>query len=99
MPPFKLDFTDIAEAQLEKLRTSPSLAKRYKSVRKALGYLEQNPRHPGLNAHKYSDYQGPNGEEVFEVYAENRTPAAYRIFWYYGREPRQIVVLAIMPHP
>jgi hypothetical protein len=67
VPRFKLDLTDIAEAQLEKLRTSPSLAKRYKSVRKALGYLEKNPRYPGLNAHKYRDLKGPNGEEVFEV--------------------------------
>jgi len=99
VPSFKVQLNDEAEAQLETLRINPSLAKRFKSVRKALGQLETNPRHPGLHAHKYSKFKGPNGEDVFEVYAENRTPAAYRIFWYYGREPRQIVVLAIMPHP
>jgi len=42
---------------------------------------------------------GPAGEEVFEAYAENRTPAAYRIFWYYGPEADQITIVAINPHP
>ena len=99
MPSLKLEFTDQAEAQLEALRTNPGLAKRSKSVSKALGYLESNPRHPGLNNHKYSDYRGPNGEDVFEAYAENRTPAAYRIFWYYGSAKGQIVILGIAAHP
>jgi hypothetical protein len=48
---------------------------------KALGMLEANPRHPGLNTHKFVSIKGPNGEEVFEAYAENKTPAAWRIFW------------------
>jgi len=75
------------------------LSKRLKAVRKTLGYLEVNPRHPSLNTHKYSSMHGQNGEDVFEAYAENRTPAAYLIFWYYGPNKNKITILAITPHP
>ncbi len=56
---------------IDLLANAPSLLKRFKAVRKALGYLESNPRHPGLNTHKFSSLQGPFGEEIFEAYAEN----------------------------
>jgi len=97
--PFKLLFTDQASATLDDLEKNKSLSKRFKAVRKALGYLETNPRHPGLNTHKYDSISGHNGEEVFEAYAENKTPAAYRIFWYYGPDKNKITILAITPHP
>ncbi len=97
--PFKLLFTQEASNVLDNIRENKSHAKRYKSVVKALGYLETNPRHPGLKTHKYSSFIGPNEEEVFEAYAENKTPAAYRIFWYYGPGKGYITILAITPHP
>jgi len=75
---FKLVFTPQADGDLGQLEQDTSLKKRLKAVRKALGYLEINPRHPSLHTHKYSSLCGPEGEEVFEAYAENRTPAAYR---------------------
>ncbi|MCU0789287.1 MAG: hypothetical protein MUC91_14090 [Verrucomicrobia bacterium] len=96
---FSLKFTPQAEADLKSLEKDKSLLKRFKAVRKALGYLETNPRHPSLNTHKYSSLSGPNGEEVFEAYAENRTPAAFRIFWFYGPEKKEITIIAITPHP
>jgi hypothetical protein len=96
---FELLFTDQADADLTALEADAGLAKRLKAVRKALGLLETNPRHPGLNTHKFSSLKGPSGEEVFEAYAENKTPAAWRIFWYYGPDKRQITILAITPHP
>lgn len=48
--------------------------------------------------------EGPEKTEVFEVYAENKTPAAYRIFWCYYHPKQEgqngsITVLAITPHP
>jgi hypothetical protein len=61
--------------------------------------LETNPRHPGLNTHKYTALQSLLGEEVFEAYAENKTPAAYRIFWYYGPNKKEITIIAITQHP
>jgi hypothetical protein len=97
--PFSLFFTDQAHLDLDTLEKNAALVKRLKAVRKALGLLQANPRYPGLNTHKYSSLVGPNGEEVFEAYAENRTPAAYRIFWHYGPEKNIITIIAITAHP
>ena len=99
MASFELLFTDQAGADLDRLEADQSLAKRLKAVRKALGYLETNPRHPGLNTHKFDSLRGPGGEEVFEAYAKNKTPAAWRIFWYYGPGKKRITIIAITPHP
>ena len=81
------------------MANDPSLNKRFKAVRKALAYLQANPRHPSLNTHKFTSLEGPNSEDIFEAYAENKTPAAYRIFWYYGPDKNQITILTITPHP
>ena len=96
---YKLLFTDQANDDLDSLENNRHLKKRLKAVRKALGYLEANPRHPGLNTHKFSSLEGADGEEVFEAYAENNTPAAYRIFWHYGPDKKNITIIAITPHP
>jgi hypothetical protein len=88
-----------ARADIINLTEQPSLSKRLKAVRKTLGLLESNPKHPGLNTHKFSSKTGPNGEDVFEAYAENNTPGAYRIFWCYGPGKDVITILAITAHP
>jgi hypothetical protein len=95
---FRLIFQPEAVGQLNALINSPGLDARLKAVRKCLGYLETNPRHPGLNTHKYDEIRGPRGEDVFEAYAQNRTPGAYRVFWCYGPKPGHITNLAITPH-
>jgi len=95
----KLAFTNEAKAQLKRLEDSPALQKRLRSVRKALGLLETNARHPSLQTHKYESLKGPKNEDIFEAYAENKTPAAYRIFWYYGPARGKITIVAITPHP
>ena len=94
-----LQFTRQADADLASLEQDKGWAKRLKAVRKALGYLELNPRHQGLNAHEYASLHGANGEKVFEAYAENQTPAAYRIFWHYGPGKDIITIIAITAHP
>ena len=96
---FELEFTHRASSDLDALEADASLEKRLKAVRKALGLLETNPRHPGLSTHKFVSIKGPNGEEVFEAYAESKTPAAWRIFWMYGPGRNKITILAITPHP
>lgn len=96
---FALKFTQEADSNLRELEVDKGLEKRLKAVRKALGYLETNPRHSALNTHKYSSLVGENGEEIFEAYAENKTPAAYRIFWHYGPGKGVITIIAITPHP
>jgi len=96
---FQLRFTEEACKNLQALQDDKGMAKRLKAVRKALGLLETNPRHPSLSTHKFSSLRGPRGEEVFEAYAESKTPAAYRVFWIYGPEKKTITILAITSHP
>ena len=95
----KLRFTRQADDDLKTLERDKGLVNRLKAVRKALGYLEMNHRHPALGTHEYESLKGLNGEKVFEAYAENKTPAAYRIFWHYGPGKDVITIIAITPHP
>jgi hypothetical protein len=96
---FFLSFTPTAKATLKELKGSAHLEKTFKAVSKTLKFLQENPRHPGLQTHEFSSFQGPNDEKAFEAYAQQDTPAAYRIFFYYGPQRGEIVVFAITPHP
>ena len=96
---FALRFSSRAKIDLDNLNINPALEKRAKAVRGCIAKLEANPRHPGLNTHKYDKLSGEVGEVVFEAYAENNTPGAYRIFWYYGPNKDAITIIAITPHP
>src|SRR5437899_12954420 len=70
----------------------------FKKLVKALGYLEQNPRHNSLASHEINDLTRQYGFKIFQSYLENATPAAGRLFWAYGPEKGDITVLAIEPH-
>ena len=98
---FELKFTKAADAQLRKIENNLSQSGLSKQVKKSLGYLQTNPKHPSLNAHLYSAIDHPFDPEgkVFEAYAQNNTPSAYRIFWCYGPGNKEITILAITPHP
>lgn len=96
---FDIFLTDEAKEHLSRLKTDKGLTKRYSAVKKAIQFLSQNPRHPGLRTHEYTSLKGPKGEKVFEAYAEQSTPAAFRVFWYYGPASKQITIVAITPHP
>ncbi len=102
----KIKFTPTADAQLTALENSPSSAPLLAQVRKALAYLEIDPSHPSLHTHEFTSLSGVNGEKVFEAYAQNNTPGAYRIFWHYGPDEIQgkkrvpvITIIAITRHP
>jgi len=94
-----LKFTEEASCNLSELKQDSSLKKRLKAVLKSLAYLEINPKHPGLRTHKYETLSREFGEEVFEAYAENNTPQAYRIFWRYVPGKKIITIISITPHP
>ncbi len=98
--PFELKYSPVALQQFDELKNSRAQEKRFKAQRKALRFLASNPAHPGLNTHKFDSLEGPDGTEVFEAYAENNTPSAYRIFWcYYPPKTGTITILLITPHP
>ena len=58
----------------------------------------RDPRHPGLQSHEFDSMSGILGEKVFESYAEQNTPAAYRVFWHYGPGKHKITIVAISSH-
>lgn len=108
---FTLRWVKEAVAAYEELRDAASRGRAkhksskdaglFRHVHKCLTLLAENPRHPGLRTHEYHSVDNPvrAGEKVFEAYAQNRTPGAYRVFWCYGPGQREITILAIVPHP
>ncbi len=96
---FRLIFNDDAKAQFQELESSKDKQSAHKAVCKTLAFMESNLRHPSLNTHEFTSLAGPDGEKVFESYAQNRTPGAYRVFWYYGPKKKEITVVSIVPHP
>jgi hypothetical protein len=102
----QLRFTDEADAQLKALAADPAKSGLNKQVLKTLGLLELNPRRPGLQTHEYTSLAGANGERVWEAYAQNNTPGAYRVFFHYGPDEGAgkkripvLTIVAITPHP
>jgi hypothetical protein len=99
-------FTPTADRQYAVLKKSASKVGLFHQVRKAIAYLELDSHHPSLNTHEFTSLSGVNGEKVFEAYAQNNTPGAYRIFWHYGPDEikgkqrvQAITILAITSHP
>lgn len=99
MHKFDVHLTEEAESDLEELRRDRSKKAQTKAVIKVLRFMMENLRHPSLNTHKYDEFTGPDGEEIFESYAQNNTPGAYRVFWFYGPKLKEITILRISPHP
>src|ERR1700722_1919281 len=97
---FRLIFQPEAEQHLHALEHDRARGdtKKLNRVRKCLGLIERNPKHPGLHSHKYNEKKGKNGEDVWDSYVENKAPAAWRVFWHYGPRPDEITIVAITPH-
>lgn len=112
---FRLNWTSEAYEQYLQImeranHPQPGLGKKTKSskqlglakqVNKTLALLAGNPKHPGLNSHPYDGIANPftPGKCVWEAYVQNRTPAAYRLFWCYGPEAGQLTIITITAHP
>jgi len=104
---YKLRFTFTANEQLKTLENTPSLKGVLKQVRKTLALLETNLRAKSLQTHEYKSLTKRYGRKVFEAYAQQKTPGAYRVFWHYGPDETNkrgnrisvITVVAITPHP
>jgi len=96
---FKLTWSAEAKETYNILKNDPSQKKHYNAVKKTLKFLATNPRHNSLQTHEFTSRKGPNGEKIFEAYAEQNTPAAYRVFWFYGTGTGVITVFYITQHP
>ena len=111
--PFTLRFDEEAAATIKDLKNGDANATaKLEKVNQALGNLERNPRHPGLNSYEYQNFKGgPPGVKIWHSYVENNTPGAWRIFWRYGPDETRkgpkgmdvrvpvITILRIGPHP
>jgi len=95
---FKLRLSDQAKLSLVALEADKSKKPLLKQLRKVLGFMEINLKHPSLNTHKFDGISCKLGE-VFESYVQNNTPGAYRVFWVYGPGRAEIYILDITPHP
>ena len=103
----ELRFTLEADKQLTVIENDPSLKGVQKQVRKTLRYLETNFRAKSLQTHEYQSLSRRYGIKVFEAYVQQKTPAAYRVFWHYGlveisKDGKRIpiiTIIAIAPHP
>jgi hypothetical protein len=97
----ELLLSEAADAELKRLERSPSEAGKTKQIKKALGYLQKNPKHPSLQTHKFHSVPHPYdpNQDVFVAYAQQHTPGAARILWCYGKDRGQLTILAIIAHP
>ena len=73
--------------------------KDFKKLIKALKFLEQNPRHPGLESHEIEALSRRCKQRVWQSYLENKKPSAGRLYWSYGPGKGEITILGIEPHP
>ena len=102
----RIIFNPTAVKHYTALKNDPANAALLEQVRKAIAYLEIDPHHPSLHTHEFTSLCGADGEKIFEAYAQNNTPGAYRIFWHYGPDEVKgnkrvpvITILAITRHP
>ena len=96
---FEIFLTKEAKNQLDRLKKEKGLKKRYKAIVKAIKLLASDPKYKSLQTHEFTSLSGHNKEKVFEAYAEQSTPAAYRIFWHYEIDRNQITIISIIKHP
>lgn len=99
MSDFEIILSEEADDYFKLLASDKGRERAYKAVSKALRLMSKNMRHPSLATHEFHSKQGYNGEKIFESHAQNKTPSAHRIFWYYGPGKRKITVVAITHHP
>lgn len=102
---WRLEFADEAAQAIDNLQRYDE--RRHRKVQRALGRLQENPRHPGLASHQYESFPADPKVKIWESYVENNTPSAWRIFWRYGPDTigedggtiPVITIVAITPHP
>ncbi|MFF7459564.1 hypothetical protein [Kitasatospora sp. NPDC008115] len=83
-------------------------AAKLRRIRRVLGQLAADPRHPGLHTHRYHALPGHAGRRVFDSYVENGANA-WRIYWtrgpdtagrpeHVGQDDGVLTVLSIGPY-
>ncbi len=68
-----------------------------KQIIKTIKFLRENPRHPSLHTHKNQQLSNLHDLDIFQVYVQNYTPGAYRIFFIYSAK-NEITITSIEAH-
>jgi mRNA-degrading endonuclease RelE of RelBE toxin-antitoxin system len=95
---FNIKLTPLALKQLEKIKKREPRQGLLKQITKTIRFLSENPRHPSLNTHKNQRLSNLHGLDIFQVYAQNYTSGAYRIFFTYSAKD-EITITSIEAHP
>lgn len=103
----ELRFKPTASEEYNRLKKNPASKGIFKQVNKTLGYLETNLRAKSLQTHEFESLTKRYGIKTFEAYAQQNTPAAYRMFWQYGPDEidekgnriQILTIVGIAPHP
>lgn len=70
----------------------------FKKLAKAIKFLAADPRHQGLQTHEIGDLTRRYGRKVFQSYL-GQGKHAYRLYWVYGPQRKQITIIGLEPHP
>ena len=92
---FDLFITPAAQEEIDAI-TDP---KRLRKVNSCLARIKINPKHPGLRSDRYEVFDKVFGDAVWESYVENHVSSAWRVWWAYGPDRGQIMVLVVRAHP
>ncbi len=71
----------------------------FKNLGNCLRKFSADPRYPGLKFHEIDSLTNRYGMKVWESYLENKTAGAMRIFWVYGPDREDIIIIGLEPHP
>jgi len=95
---FNIKMTPLALKQLEEITKREPRQGLLKQITKTIRFLSENPRHPSLHTHKNQKLSNLHKLDIFQVYAQNYTPGAYRIFFTYSAKD-EITITSIETHP
>lgn len=71
----------------------------YKKMGKAMAFLANDPKHPGLHSHEIGALSRRYGVKVWQSNIENKTSGAGRIYWIYGPAKNDITIIGLELHP
>jgi hypothetical protein len=101
-PPYRLKRTATFDEVITEMQRKPGQNRvKLRKIAKTLELLREfGPSYPGLNAHKYESLpEVIPGQPVWEVYVENHTPGAWRLFYCHGPGPNELTIITVGPHP
>ena len=93
------DFWNSLKGKVQSGKSNKNEERFYKKIGKALRFLSNDPKHPGLQTHEITILSKRYGRKVWQSYLENNTPAAGRIYWVYGPRENIITIVGLEPHP